>query len=177
MPYEPREDSFLLRKYVQKYSKGKVLDMGTGSGIQAQEAAEKADFVLAVDIDEKAVDYCEKNIKNEKINFIVSDLFEKVRGKFDLIVFNPPYLPEDEFYDETDKALTGGVNGWELLERFLKKAKNYLNKNGNILIIFSSLTNLKKAKEIMKDYNYKKLEESKLPFEKLYVYLLKITGK
>jgi len=179
MLYEPREDSFLLRKYVKKHSKGRVLDMGTGSGIQAVEAAKKANSVLAVDIDKKAVDFCKENIKNKKIKFIISDLFEKVRGKFDLIIFNPPYLPRDEFYDETDKALTGGINGWELVERFLKKAKNYLNKNGVILIIFSSLTNVDKVKQIIKEnsYEYKKLEESKLPFEKLYVYLLKITDK
>ena len=76
--YEPKEDSFLLQKYVKKYSKGIVLDIGTGSGIQAETAAEsrKVVKVFAIDIDKEAIDYCNKNIKNKKIIFLQSNLFD-----------------------------------------------------------------------------------------------------
>ncbi len=65
MLYEPEEDSFLLQKFVKKYAKGLVLDMGTGSGIQAKEASEKADLVIALDIDKEAIKYCKKITKNK----------------------------------------------------------------------------------------------------------------
>ena len=87
--YEPREDSELLVKYVKKHARGVVLDMGTGSGIQAIGAIEKGAEVLAVDVNKEAVEHCEK----KGINALQSDLFENVKGKFDLIIFNPPYLP------------------------------------------------------------------------------------
>ncbi|MCG2718562.1 MAG: methyltransferase [Nanoarchaeota archaeon] len=169
MIYEPAEDSFLLQKYVKKYAKCKVLDVGTGSGIQAITAAEKSEDVLAIDINPEAV----KAVKQKGINAKVSDLFSNVKGKFDLIIFNPPYLPVDEREDE-DSAITttGGEKGYEIIERFLKDAKKYLKSNGKILIIFSSLTG--DVERLMKkyDYKFKKLEEKKMFMEKLYVYLL-----
>ena len=80
MLYEPEEDSFLLQKFVKKYAKGLVLDMGTGSGIQAKEASEKADLVIALDIDKEAIKYCKKNYK--KINFFKSNLFQIFEDNF-----------------------------------------------------------------------------------------------
>jgi len=67
--YEPAEDSFLLQKYVKKYAKGIALDMGTGSGIQAETAAssKKVVKVFAVDINEEAIKYCIRHQKNKKI--------------------------------------------------------------------------------------------------------------
>ena len=47
-----------------------------------------------------------------------SDLFSNIKGKFNTIIFNPPYLPEDEF---KDKSLDGGKKGYEIIEKFLNK--------------------------------------------------------
>ncbi len=170
MIYEPSEDSFLLQKYVVEYAKGKVLDIGTGSGLQALTALKKTKKVLATDINPEAV----KHVKEKGINAIVSDLFENVKGKFDLIIFNPPYLPEDKKEDKESKQITtGGKKGSEILEKFLVQAKEHLNKDGIILIVVSNLTG--NVKQLFKkyDYEFNKLEEKKLFFEKLSVFKLK----
>ena len=96
MIYIPQEDSFLLAKFVREYAKGKVLDVGCGSGILIEAALEKTKDVIGVDIDKESLEYC----KSKKLNVIYSDLFSNVKGKFDLIIFNPPYLPEDEIKDK-----------------------------------------------------------------------------
>ena len=104
MIYAPSDDSFLILEQVKKYAKGKVLDMCTGSGILAKAALEKTKDVTAVDIKEKAVNHCKKN----KINVIKSDLFHKVEGKFDLIIFNPPYLVSNSTKLRDDYNYIGG---------------------------------------------------------------------
>ena len=173
MIYEPDDDSFLLVKQIKKLAKGKkVLDMGTGFGILAETALKSGAIdVLAVDINNEVVNY----VKSKGIKAKLSDLFSSVDEKFDLIVFNPPYLPEDELEDEeTRRITTGGKNGYEILEKFIVDSKNYLNKNGKILIVFSSLTDKNKIDEVLKGnkYKFECLEKKKLFFEKLYVYLI-----
>ena len=98
--YQPAEDSYLLQEYVKEYAFGRVLDMGTGSGIQALTALKRTNVkeVVAVDIDEEAVRRLQQGIKEQrlrKIKVIKSDLFDRVEGHFNLIIFNPPYLPQD----------------------------------------------------------------------------------
>src|SRR3989344_2463782 len=94
--------------------------------------------VLAVDVDEESVNY----VKKKGIKAKISDLFSNVAGKFDLIIFNPPYLPDEKLEDEKSKRITtGGKHGYEILEKFFSQANEHLNKNGKILIVFSSLTN------------------------------------
>lgn len=163
MIYEPQEDSFLLQKYVRKYAHGKVLDVGTGSGIQALTALEKTRDVVAVDINDDVV----KFVKSKGIDAKISNLFSKVDGKFDLIIFNPPYLPPDEHDD--DLATSGGI---KIIDRFLSQAKKFLNKNGKILLVFSSLTG--DVDSLLKKYGYKFecLETQSHFFERLFVYLI-----
>ena len=180
MIYFPEEDSFLLEKYVRaflrkslwekKFDIGtrKVLDMGTGSGILAKTALENTEDVLAVDIDEDAVRYATR----QGINARKSDLFSNVNGKFDVIIFNPPYLPSSKY---KDIALDGGKRGYEVIERFLKDAGKYLNKNGIILLLYSSLSKPRRIKDIIKENGLIEeiLEDKKVAFEKLYVVKLK----
>ena len=166
--YEPQEDSFLLNKYVRQYAQGKVLDVGTGTGLQAVTAMEDPENeVLAIDINPEAVEY----VKNKGVNAIQSDLFENVKDKFDLIIFNPPYLPEDPREPEDSKlATTGGKKGDEILKKFLSQAKDHLNKNGKILVVISNLTG--KPEELFKDYSWKLLEKEEIFMETLSVYIL-----
>ena len=171
MIYEPRDDSRMLEKQIKKFAAGRVLDIGTGCGIQALAALEKTKDVEACDINKEAVDY----VKKLGVKAYQSDLFENVDGKFDLIIFNPPYLPLDKEEDEESRVVTtGGEKGYEIIERFLKEAKNYLNKDGIILIVFSSLSG--DVNKVIKEngYCYEKLDEKKVFFESLFVYKVKV---
>ena len=170
MIYEPGEDSFLLQKYVKKYAKGKVLDLGTGSGIQALTALENTKNVTAVDINKEAVDM----VKSMGIRAFVSYLFENLNNEnFDLIIFNPPYLPEDKDEGEDSKVnTTGGRKGSEIIERFLKSARGYLNKGGKILLVCSSLSGDVEGLFRKYSFSFKMLEEMKFDFEKIFVYLV-----
>ena len=166
--YQPREDSFLLEKYVKKLARGNVLDIGTGSGIQAK-AALNAKSVTAVDINQEAINQCRKNIKN--ITFLKSDLFSNVKGKFDTIIFNAPYLPNE---GERDPALDGGKNGHETIERFLSQAKGFLASDGIILLVFSSFTNKEKVDRLIVEngFKFEELERIHFSFENIYCYKL-----
>ncbi len=175
MVYEPLDDSFLLQKWVAKLSKDKeVLDMGTGNGIQAITAFENgAKRVVAVDIDPKAIDVAKANAaaRGAKIRFIVSDLFSKVDKdeKFDLIIFNPPYLPYSEDLPN-DIDLVGGKVGNELSIRFLKEAKNFLKEGGFVLLICSSISEPYEIFSTAKEYGYdvEVLEDETINMETLY---------
>jgi len=67
MIYEPREDSFLLQKYVAQYARGSVLDMGSGSGIQAETALQKTKDVVAADIDDDVIVHLKKKGMEERL--------------------------------------------------------------------------------------------------------------
>src|SRR3989344_3188593 len=177
--YEPREDSYLLEKYVRIKAFGRVLDLGTGSGIQAFAALKNHDVgdVIAVDVNEEAVNKLREKIKKDglrKIKAVQSDLFENVSGKFNTIIFNPPYLPQDKIGKEIieDPALYRGKNGWEISERFFNQVSKYLTHEGKILFLFSSLTNKTKIDEILKKnlLQFEEIDKQKLHFEELYVY-------
>jgi release factor glutamine methyltransferase len=169
--YSPKEDSYFLSecltKFVEKPNQQKVLEIGCGSGVQLQTLEKigvKKKEIFGIDIDKSALNHCKKL----GFNVVYSDLFENINDKFDLIIFNPPYLPEDKF--DKKKDTTGGKNGSETINEFLKQAKNHLNKNGKIIILTSSFT-----KKINWE-NYKKqlLGKKKLFFEKLYVWELTV---
>ncbi len=167
MVYEPREDSFLILKHVKDYARGRVLDMGTGSGILAEESLKYTDKVLAADIDPEAG----KEV-SEGVCFVESDLFSNINGKFDLIMFNAPYLPKDKEID--DPALYGGKDGHEIIERFVSDASRFLKDDGKILLVFSSLTDKEKVDTIIYENLLvkKQIDDKKLFFEKLYLYCI-----
>ena len=173
--YKPAEDSYLLQRHVERESRGLVLDMGTGSGIQAITAAQKPEVkrVVAVDINPKALEEAgEKALSagvSEKIEFRLSDLFQAVGDeRFDYILFNPPYLPAHpgEPRDEASRAWDGGPKGAEVIRRFLREARGHLRPEGRILLVLSTRSGLT-LEEIAGDYDVEILEEEPLFFEKL----------
>jgi release factor glutamine methyltransferase len=167
--YRPAEDTSLLLGHVVRLVEGSALDMGTGSGILAVEAALKPEVtsVLAVDINPSAIDEAKRrateNGVSSKISFKVGDLFEGIKGCFDWIIFNPPYLPGEGV---NDPSWEGGPRGAEIIERFLRDAPHHLKKDGSILIVYSSLTGLDPGEH--PEYSWEILETLPLFFEKLY---------
>ena len=111
--------------------------------------------------------------KIKKIKPKLSDLFSNIKTKFDLIIFNPPYLPQDKGIE--DPALYGGKKGYEISEKFFNQVSQYLTPKGKILFLFSSLTNKTKIDEFINNnlLHSKQLEKQHLHFEDLYVYLIK----
>lgn len=162
MIYEAREDSILLGKFLVR-CKGKVLDMGCGSGYLSKILVDNKCKITGVDINEEAVNYCKKL----KGNFFFSDLFSNINERFDWIIFNPPYLPKDGEEDEESRAITTD-NG--IIARFFMEVKNYLKENGKILIIVSSLT--ENFEDILKknDFKFEIIGREKLFMEELRVY-------
>ena len=148
--------------------------MGTGSGIQAVTSAEKIEVteVTAVDINPNALETAKRMAKKKgvscKIRFIESNLFNSIEDKYDWIIFNAPYLPTEN--DIKDVALDGGVNGDEVISFFLEGARQHLKKNGQVLLVYSSLSNLQG------DYGYtwEILGKVNLFFEVIYCALLKL---
>jgi release factor glutamine methyltransferase len=174
MIYQPREDSFLLKKEIKKRAKGKsFLDMGSGTGIQARAAISAgASSVLAADINKESI----RELKNQNIPAVCSNLFSKIREKFDIISFNPPYLPKDKLEGkESALATSGGKQGDEIILKFLKQAKSHLKKNGIILLVISSLTPKKRIFALLKKQGlkHKALSSEKFFFEALEVWLLR----
>jgi len=170
--YPPAEDSFLLAENLGVGSEDVVLDMGTGCGIQALCAAGRAKSVLGVDINPAAVENAIANAKKNKIRnaeFIVSDLFSCVSGEFDLIIFNPPYLPTEG--DLMDYALDGGDRGVEVILKFIDKAPEHLNEGGRLKFLVSSLNSLPAVERKLSKsgFKFKYLAEKKMFFEKLMV--------
>ncbi len=181
MVYEPQEDSFLLKESVKRHAKGVVLDMGTGSGLQAREAShsKRTTKVFAVDIDKAAIKAARgysDHKRHKKITWLLGDLFSQFRSKkylhyFDTIIFNPPYLPQD--HKVRDIALEGGRRGHEVIERFLGQVNNYLKPDGIVLLVFSSLTpevhNLLRKNMLVG----KELGRTHMFFEDIFVYLIR----
>jgi len=168
--YRPGEDSYLLARHVRRLVHGEVLDMGTGSGIQAVEAAVKPEVsrVVAVDVSPAAVEAAKRRAESRgvvgKIEFIRSDLFENVEGVFDWIVFNPPYLPSEGDADEASWA--GGETGAETVRRFLHDAHSHLKKRGSVLMVYSGHSGL--DEDDFRGYIVEKLDELSLFFETLF---------
>jgi release factor glutamine methyltransferase len=170
--YEPREDSFLIKRHIKEFCKSKstILDIGTGSGILAIEGSKHVKQVIAVDIDPKTISQIRKLHLPKNIKILQSNLFSRIKKqKFDLIVFNPPYIPTEKIkYTDLD----GGKNGTEVIEPFLKDAKQFLKPSGKILLLTSSLT--KDIESLFKEYkySYKMIDKEKFAFEELYLWIL-----
>ncbi len=176
--YEPQEDSYLLAGVVKKNARGKVLDMGTGSGIQAGSAADigRVKRVFAIDINPKAIEQAKRRYPSKKIMWICGDMFATpaiAKERFDTIVFNPPYLPQEG--KDRDVRLEGGRKGYELIGRFLLDASDHLTPRGEMFVLFSSLTDKDKVIELFERNLFAATEvaHEHIAFEDLYVYRLR----
>lgn len=146
--YIPAEDSFLLAENLAIKPGDSVLEIGTGTGIVAMYASKITDKITVTDINFDAVQLAEQNFRKnniENIEILFGNLFEPVKNrKFDVILFNTPYLPtenDDVIDDNLNYAFDGGLNGRKVIDNFLNEVKNHLNDKGTVQIIQSSLSN------------------------------------
>ncbi len=148
--YVPQEDSFLLADAARLNAKGKVLDLGCGSGIVGLSAAQNKAVkeIVFADVTPAALNLVKTNAKENKLqkpnSFIKTDLFAGLKDhKFDTICFNPPYLPtkaEEKLAGHENAAYDGGKDGRKVLDRFLKQFNPHLKPGGTLLLLNSSVS-------------------------------------
>ena len=176
----PRPDTETLieeiLKCYNKKDKISVLDIGTGSGcIIISLLKERKNFRgTAIDVSKKALNIAKYNAKihhlDNRIKFFKSSVDNFFKGKYDLIVSNPPYINKIDFkYLEKDvcgfepsEALKGGNDGLSLIEKVVERSSKLLKKGGKLILEigydqkFKAISLLKKknfyVKKIVKDY-------------------------
>jgi release factor glutamine methyltransferase len=177
--YEPSEDSFLLAEAALSQIKDSenILEIGCGSGIiSAVIKAKTKAKIVGIDINP----YAAACTKGNGVEAIIGDLLSCVKGKFDMILFNPPYLPALTGKEEITKdwikvAIDGGYDGRRIINRFLMDVGTHLVENGRILMLVSSLTGIEEVKSKMKSLNYIVEEKAheRFMFEQLTVIVAK----
>jgi len=173
--YEPAEDTFLLAEKMTVTEDDTVLDMGTGCGILAVLAAEKAKRVLAVDINPHAIECAIKNaeMNGAKITFRNGNLFQPIKQNehFSLILFNSPYLPSepDEERSWIGKAWAGGSNGRKVIDRFIMNAPNFLAAGGRVQLVQSSLSDVDRTLKMFSERSLQAMvvAQVKVAFERI----------
>jgi release factor glutamine methyltransferase len=146
----PETEELLDRtlKLVPRDQPARCLDLGTGSGVIAVCLARylPSTTVVAVDVSPDAlalgVENAESNGVADRIQFIESDWYDVVEGRFDVIVSNPPYvaagdlesLPAGVREHEPRVALDGGEEGLECIERILGGLREHLSPGGRVLL-------------------------------------------
>ena len=169
--YQPEADTYLLLDAAQKEVRpgDRVLEVGTGSGLIAATVGNAA-TVVATEINPHAA-ACARMAGVEVVR---CDLHDAVRGPFDLILFNPPYLPtepHERIDDWLEYALDGGKSGRIAIELFAAGIGRVLAPGGRILLLISSLTGLADTKDLFSSYGYRVdvVREELLEDEMLYV--------
>ncbi len=204
--YFPKEDSYLIIDYFKNNISDTffdgidiseiemVLDMGTGSGIIAiifqffkLKIKKFNPRIFASDILEDSIN-CAKhneilnNFHNE-IVFIQSDLFnsfpESLESSFNIIVFNPPYLPSSPLIKDKsskkniDWSWDGGLKGFEVLIEFIKELRNFLNlqKIYHVYYTSSSRTNLDELNKTVNELGFRNeiVERKHFFFEDIFI--------
>jgi len=173
MVYQPAEDSDLLARTAREAATAgdRALDLGTGSGYVAEAVADAGADVVASDLNPGA---CQQ-AADRGLAVVRGDLLDPfVDGAFDLVTFNPPYLPtspETEWDDWMEHALSGGEDGRRLVDPFLNEVERVLAPGGRIYLLISSLTGIGDVQRFADDRGLagKIVAQEKHPYEQLVV--------
>ncbi|MFC6862584.1 HemK2/MTQ2 family protein methyltransferase [Halomicroarcula sp. GCM10025817] len=171
--YQPAEDSALLARTAREYVEpgDRALDVGTGSGYVASVLGDAGAVAVGVDLSPLA---CRQAAANG-VSVVRGDLLSPFRDDvFDLVVFNPPYLPtpqKKEWDDWMEHALSGGEDGRRLVDPFLDDVERVLAPGGEALLLVSSLTDPEAVRSYARERNLEseRVAREKHPYEKLVV--------
>lgn len=143
--YPPSEDTYLLLEASRdevRFS-DRVLEVGTGSGVIASDMSDRAEYVVATDINPHAL----KEARRRGVKVIRTNLYDGVRGEFDLVLFNPPYLPSEERDTWMEFAVGGGESGRSVVNEFISGVDRVLSSDGTVLVVVSSFTGIEDVAE------------------------------
>lgn len=175
--YQPAEDTFLLLKaaLVEARQEDRAIEIGCGRALISRGVAPKVRSILATDINPHAVRFA----REYGLEAVRADLFRGIEARFDLVIFNPPYLPTSErerIEGWLNYALDGGTTGRDVISRFLKDLKKHLSPTGRALLLVSSVTGLDEVKEMARSEGLEATEEAsdRCFFEQLYVIKLRV---
>ena len=144
----PRQDTEIsveiLLKIIRNNKISNMLEIGCGTGIVSISVDLETEInVTAVDISQRAIENTKINKEKlgSRIKILKSNLFSNVKGKFDLIYSNPPYIKSDEIEKlqvevrkhEPRLALDGGEDGLYFYKKIIDKAAKYLNNKGYLI--------------------------------------------
>ena len=185
--YAPSEDTFLLADWIEHYNGRRALEIGVGSGLLLAMLAKNYAYVVGSDIDLKVLQHCRLQTPSEKVLLVCCDAGSAFgSGKFDLIVSNPPYLPNDDGGNNNnnnnnidnsnnnsslDHNIYGGPKGIETTIHFVKSALPLLAVDGKILIVISSFADSSALDRLVVENNMHKkvVKEKRLFYETLSI--------
>jgi release factor glutamine methyltransferase len=163
--YVPSDDTFLLADCIKQYHGNWALEIGVGSGVLLNLLEKNFANVAGSDIDLRALEHCRGR---SGAMLACCDAASAFAGRFDLIVSNPPYLPDDAVRDAT---VHGGPAGIEATVHFIESALPLLAKGGRMLFVVSSLADSAALDRLLKEKKMGKkvVKEKRLFYETLSV--------
>ena len=166
--YLSAEDSALLRKAIRSHSGGSFLEIGTGNGGTMVEASARHGLVVGSDISKPDMD----DWRQAGSNFVLADKASCFRASvFDLVAFNPPYLPVEA---AGDPAVGGGV-GLEVPKGFLKDSLRVVKRSGEVVFLLNDEGGLDEFAMLCADegFTLRRTASQRVFFEELAVYSAK----
>jgi len=152
--YQPEADTYLLLDAAQNEIRptDRVLEIGTGTGYIGSRLTGYASLV-ATDINPHAC----LAAKEKGLTVVRTDMFDGICGCFDLVIFNPPYLPtqdDERISDWLEYALDGGPAGRSTITRFIQGVSRVLAPGGRVLLLISSLTGAGEVAELFREQSF-----------------------
>jgi release factor glutamine methyltransferase len=172
--YVPSDDTFLLADCIKQYSGRWALEIGVGSGLLLSILEKNFTYVAGSDINLQALQHSKQ--RSSKALLVCCDAASAFGAvKFDLIVSNPPYLPDDNNNNDEksirDLNVYGGPNGIETAIHFINSALPLLARDGKMLLVISSLADSSALDDVIEEKNVQKkiIKEKRLFYETLSI--------